>query len=76
MSAFVRIIVCLWVFGYGSYALHGIGALGLIVAGFVALWINHAWKTQQHTQELRAHRQTVIADEDLRAEIRQRRENP
>lgn len=73
MGALVRILACAWVFGYGSFAL-GHGALGLVAAAIVALFINAYWKNQQHETSLRQHREDVIADEQLRLDVQHRRE--
>ena len=73
MGALIRIITCAWVFGYGAFAL-GHGALGLIVAGVVALFLNNVWKEQQRQTAMRQHRENVIADEQLRLDVQHRRE--
>lgn len=73
MSAFIRIVVCLWVFAYGGYALGG-SAIALIVAGVLALLINNYWKDQQRVRAQRRHRENVIADEQLRLDVLHRRE--
>ena len=73
MSAFVRIVVCAWVFGYGSYAI-GHGALGFVVAGVVALFINRLWRDQHRIEAATRHREEVVADEQLRLDVMHRRE--
>lgn len=71
-SGLVRLLCVFWVFGYGAYALGG-GAVGVIVAAIVALGVNYLWREQQRQRFAREHRDAVIADEDLRLEVRQRR---
>jgi hypothetical protein len=73
MSTLLRIPVCLWVFGYGAYAL-GHGVIGFIGAGIVALFVNELWKEHQQQTEIRRHREAVVADEQLRLDVRHRRE--
>lgn len=73
MNAFIRIVVCAWVFGYGSYAI-GHGALGLILAGAVALFLNNLWKDQHRIEAARRHREQVVADEQLRLDVMHRRQ--
>jgi len=64
----VRILSCLLLFGIGAEALGG-GDVGVILSGIVALAINRAWKAQQHAAD-------VIADENLRADVRELRQRP
>lgn len=71
----IRIFSCLLLFGVGAQALGG-GTFGVIVSGIVALTANHAWKRQQQVERAAQHRQSVIADEDLRLEVRERRAKP
>jgi hypothetical protein len=71
----VRILSCLLLFGIGSEALGG-GGVGVIVSGVVALAANHLWKAQQHADARRQHAADVIADENLRADVRELRQRP
>jgi len=68
----VRILSCLILFGIGAEALGG-GDVGLIVSGLVALAISRAWRNQQRADARQQHAQDVIADEQLRLEVRERR---
>jgi O-antigen/teichoic acid export membrane protein len=71
VSGLIRILVCLGLFGVGAQALGG-GTVGVFVSGAVALAVNHLWRQQQHAE----YRQSVIEDEDLRLEVRERRSKP
>lgn len=71
----IRVLSCLLLFGVGAQAL-GSGTFGVIVSGIVALAANHAWKLQQQAERAAQHRQKVIADEDLRLKVRERRARP
>jgi hypothetical protein len=71
----IRVLSCLLLFDVGAQALGG-GAFGVIVSGIVALAANRAWKRQQQAERAARHRQSVIADEDLRLEVRERRAKP
>jgi hypothetical protein len=74
-SGLVRILSCLVLFGIGAEALGG-GDIGLIGSAIVALAINHYWKAQQHADARQQHREDVIADEQLRLEVRERQAKP
>lgn len=67
----IRVLICLLLFGLGAQALGG-GAFGVIVSGAISLWINWKWK-QVNAEE---HRRQVIADEQTRLEVRERRSKP
>lgn len=73
MSPLIRIVVCLWVFGYGDYALGG-GLVGIALAGITALVVNHLWHEQEREQARRRHEQNAVADEQLRLDVLHRRE--
>jgi hypothetical protein len=72
MAGLVRILSCLLLFGIGAEALGG-GDVGVIGSALVALGANHAWKAQQRADARREHARDVIADEQLRLEVRERR---
>jgi hypothetical protein len=71
----VRILSCLLLFGIGAEALGG-GDVGVILSGIVALAISRAWKAQQHADVRRQHQEDVVADENLRADVRELRQRP
>lgn len=71
----VRILSLLILFGLGAEALGG-GPVGVIVSAAISLFLNRVWKEQERRQLERAHREAVIADEDLRLEVRERRAKP
>lgn len=73
-AGLTRLLCCYLLFGIGAEALGG-GDLGLIGSAIVALWINRAWRTQQHDDARREHARDVIADENLRLEVRHRRQD-
>lgn len=70
-----RLLSCYFLFGVGAEALGG-GDLGIIGSAVVALWINHAWKAQQHADARQQHREDVEADEALRLHVREQRAKP
>jgi hypothetical protein len=72
MAGFVRICCCLLLFGVGAEALGG-GDVGLIGSAIVAFAVNRVWREQQREQARAEHRRDVIADEELRADVRERR---
>jgi hypothetical protein len=72
MGAFGRICSCLLLWGIGAQALGG-GTVGVVLSALVALGANHAWKAQHRADARREHARDVIADEQLRAEVRERR---
>lgn len=74
-SGLTRILSCLILFGIGAQALGG-GGVGVIGSGVVALAANHLWKAQQHADARRQHVADVIADERLRADVRELRQRP
>jgi len=71
----VRILSCLILFGLGAEALTP--AIGntpaVIVSAIIALALDRVWKLQQHADARQQHREDVIADEQLRLEVRERR---
>jgi hypothetical protein len=75
VGGLVRILSCLLLFGIGAQALGG-RDVGVILSGIVALAINRAWKAQQHADARRQHVADVIADENLRADVRELRQRP
>jgi hypothetical protein len=76
-SGLVRLLCCFWVFGYGAYALHGVGTGGAtVIAGLVALSLNHVWREQQREHAAREHREAVEADEALRLHVREQQGQP
>jgi hypothetical protein len=75
MAGLVRILSCLLLFGIGAEALGG-GDVGVILSAIVALAINRAWKAQQHVDARRQHQEDVVADENLRADVRALRQRP
>lgn len=76
-AGLLRLLCCFWVFGYGAYALSGLGdGPAVVIAALVALGINHVWREQQRERFAREHREAVIADEELRLEVRERRAKP
>lgn len=68
MAGLVRILSCLLLWGVGAEALGG-GAFGVIVSAVVAFAANRAWRLQQAADR----RAAIVADEQLRAEVRERR---
>lgn len=77
MSSLVRLVCVFWVFGWGAWALSGLGdAPAVVIAALVALGINRVWREQQQQARAAQHRQNVIEDEDLRLEVRERRSKP
>ncbi len=74
-AGLTRLLCCYLLFGIGVEALGG-GTLGLIGSAIVALWINRAWRTQQHADARREHREDVEADEALRLHVREQRSKP
>ncbi len=68
----VRILSCLLLFGLGAEALGG-GAFGVTASAVVAFGANYLWREQQRSDRLRLHREDVIADEQLRLDVRERR---
>jgi hypothetical protein len=68
MGRMIRVLVCLLMFGLGAQALGG-GAIGVIVSGAIALWINRTWKRVNAED----HRRQVVADEQLRLDVMHRR---
>jgi hypothetical protein len=73
-AGLLRILSCMLLFGMGAEALHGLGeGAAVIVSGIVAIGINRVWKAQQHADARQQHREDVIADEQLRLEVRHRR---
>jgi hypothetical protein len=70
MGGLVRILSCLLLFGIGAEALGG-GDVGLIGSAIVAFAINRAWRSQQREQARQQHRRDVIADEELRRQVRE-----
>jgi len=72
-SGLVRILSCLILFAIGAEALGG-GDVGVILSGIVALAISRAWKAQQHADARRQHQEDVVADENLRADVRELRQ--
>jgi len=76
-SGLVRIVCCWWVFGFGAYALHGLGeGAAVVIAALGALGINRVWREQQRQDRARQHREAVIADEELRLAVRERQAKP
>jgi hypothetical protein len=69
----VRILSCLILFGIGAEALGG-GDVGVILSAIVALAINRVWRQQQHLDARRRHQEDVVADENLRADVRELRQ--
>lgn len=74
-SGLTRILSCLVLFGIGADALGG-GDVGVIGSAIVALAIDRVWKAQQHADARRQHQEDVVADEELRAQVRERLERP
>lgn len=72
----MRIIICLLIFGWIVHEARGAGAAAILLAGLVALGVNRLWRRQQHAEALITHREEVIADEDLRLAVRERRARP
>jgi hypothetical protein len=75
MSALGRILACLLLFGLGAQALGG-GAIGVLVSALVSLAANRAWRIAQEADRRAAHRTQIMEDEELRLQIRDRRETP
>jgi hypothetical protein len=73
MAGLVRILSCLLLFGIGAEALGG-GDVGVILSAIVALAINRVWRQQQHLDARRRHQEDVVADENLRADVRELRQ--
>ena len=73
MSALIRILSCLLLFGLGAQALGG-GAIGVIGSGIVALATNRVWRWQEEDDRRRQHERSVVADEQLRLDVLHRRE--
>ncbi len=74
-SGLLRLLAVFWVFGWGAYALGG-GFVGVAAAAVVAIAINRLWRFQQNEDRLREHREQVIADEELKLEVRERQAKP
>ncbi len=75
MGTLTRVFCCLILFGWGAEALGG-GAVGVGISGAIALGASYLWREQQRQQRAQRHREAVIADEDLRLEVRERRARP
>lgn len=75
MAGLVRILSCLLLFGIGAQALGG-GDVGVILSAIVALAANRVWRQQQHADARARHAADVIADENLRADVRELRQRP
>lgn len=80
MSGFLagagRVLACWMIFGYLAWQVHAAGlpeAVAVVVAAIVAFGLNRAWRQKQRQRLLREHREEVVADEQLRAEVRERR---
>ena len=74
-AGLTRILSCMLLFGFGAEALGG-GAVGVIGSAIVALGANYLWREQQRADAARVHRESVIADEELRLAVRERQAKP
>jgi hypothetical protein len=68
MGGLVRIGSCLLLWGIGAQALGG-GPVGVVVSAVVAFSVNRLWRLQQAADR----RAAIVADEQLRLEVRERR---
>lgn len=70
-----RLIACWLLFGVGAEALTpSLGnTLAVIASAAIAIYLNTVWKDQQRQRFAREHREAVIADEELRRQVRSRR---
>lgn len=73
MSPLIRICSCLLLFGLGAQALAG-GTLGVLGSAIIAFAANRAWRRQEQDERRRQHERDVVADEQLRLDVRHRRE--
>ncbi len=74
-SGLTRLLCCYLLFGLGAAGLAPVvgDTPAVILSAIVALAVNRVWRQQQHADARREHARDVIADEQLRLEVRERR---
>ncbi len=66
----IRVLTLVLLFGLGVEALGG-GPVGVIISGTISLFLNFQWKRV----DAENHRRSVVADEQLRMDVRARRKD-